>query len=177
MFEQVLFWLLGLGCVGTASMVILPPVNRRPVHAAIALVISFFFIAGIYVLLLAHLMAVLQVLVYAGAIMVLFLFVIMLLNLNEGELGKQRSTIPQAVGLAAVALIGVKFVILLYYAGDNIPSGAPPADARVMAAEGFGTVESVGHLMFTQYLVPFELTGILLLVAIIGALVLAKRTL
>ena len=76
-----------------------------------------------------------------------------------------------------MALIGVKFVILLYYAGDNIPAGAPPADARVIGAEGFGTVESVGHLLFTQYLVPFELTGILLLVAIIGSVVMAKRTL
>jgi len=177
MFEQVLFWLLGLGAFISASMVILPPLNRSPVHAALALVVSFFFMAGLYMLLLAHLMAVLQILVYAGAIMVLFLFVLMLLNLSPDELGVESMTWAHWVGLSGLAVIAVKVLLLLGTSGDNIPAGEPPGDAFLMNAEGFGTVESIGQLLFTQYLVPFEMTAILLLIAVIGAVVLAKRTL
>ena len=177
MFEQVLFWLLGVGALVSAAMVILPPLNKNPVHAALSLVISFFFMAGLYMLLLAHLMAVLQILVYAGAIMVLFLFVLMLLNLSEGELGVESMTWGHWIGLGGLSLVAGKVVTMLAASGDNVPAGEPPGDAMLMNAEGFGTVESVGHLLFTQYLVPFEMTAILLLIAVIGAVVLAKRTL
>ena len=177
MFEQVLFWLLGLGALISATMVILPPANRSPVHAALALVISFFFMAGLYMLLLAQLMAVLQILVYAGAIMVLFLFVIMLLNLSRDELGTQSMTAMHWIGLSGLALLTGQVIVMLNLAGDNIPAGEAPGDAFAMTAEGFGSVESVGHLLFTQNLVPFEMTAILLLIAVIGAVVLAKRTL
>lgn len=177
MFEFVLFWLLGVGAVITAAMVIVPPVSRNPVYAALALVVSFFFMAGLYMLLLAHLMAVLQILVYAGAIMVLFLFVIMLLNLSDEELGKQSSSMAQLVGLVAMILVGLKISWVVSYAADDVPAGSPPADALALADQGFGTMESIADLLYRNHVVPFELTGILLLVAVIGAVVLAKRTL
>ena len=176
MFELVLFWLLGLGAVGTASMVVLPPVSRNPVYAAIALVISFFFLAGLYMLLLAHLMAVLQILVYAGAIMVLFLFVIMLLNLSDDEQVKQTSSVAQLVGGGAMLLIAGKIAMILVYAGEA-PSGATPASSKELAAAQIGTMEGVSDALFGGHIVPFELTGILLLIAVIGAVVLSKRTL
>ena len=177
MLEQILFWLLALGATATALMVVVPPLNRKPVHAALSLVISFFFMAGLYVLLLAHLMAVLQVMVYAGAIMVLFLFVIMLLNLSDDELGRQRFTFAHWLGLFCVLFIGGKVSLTLLHSGSNLPAGESPQLATAIAAEGFGTVEVIGDALFRQHLVAFELTAILLLVAVIGAVVLAKRTL
>lgn len=176
MFELVLFWILGLGAVGTASMVVLPPVSRNPIYAAIALVFSFFFLAGLYMLLLAHLMAVLQILVYAGAIMVLFLFVIMLLNMSDEEHGEQSSSVAQLVGVVAMLFVTAKIGMILAYA-DEAPSGAKPADAAELAAAQIGTMEGVSDALYSAHLVPFELTGILLLIAVIGAVVLSKRTL
>jgi NADH-quinone oxidoreductase subunit J len=177
MFEQVMFWLFGAGAVVTAGMVVVPPFNRNPVYAALALVASFFCMAGLYMLLLAHLMAVLQILVYAGAIMVLFLFVIMLLNLSDSELGKQSSSVGQIVGVGAMAFIAVKMLLTLAVTADTLPHGAEPVGPQTLLRDGFGTVATVGDAMFRQYLVPFELTGILLLIAVIGAVVLAKRSL
>ena len=177
MFELILFWLFAVGAVGTASMVVLPPMTRNPVYAALSLVISFFFVAGLYVLLFAHLLAVLQILVYAGAIMVLFLFVIMLLNLEEGELGRQTTSWVQLAGAGAAVFIGVKAAILVTYSADNVPAGGVPPEALALSTSDFGTVHRIGDTLFRQYLVPFELTGILLLVAVVGAVVLAKRRL
>ena len=157
-------------------MVVIPPVSRNPVYAAIALVICFFFLAGIYMLLLAHLMAVLQILVYAGAIMVLFLFVIMLLNLSDEEQGKQASSIAQLIGIVAMLFVTVKIGLLLSYAGEA-PAGSKPAHADELAAANIGTMEGVSDVLFGSHIVPFELTGILLLIAVIGAVVLSKRTL
>jgi NADH-quinone oxidoreductase subunit J len=177
MFEQVMFWLFGAGAVVTAGMVVVPPFNRNPVYAALSLIASFFCMAGLYMLLLAHLMAVLQILVYAGAIMVLFLFVIMLLNLSDAELGKQSSSVSQVVGLLAMAFIAVKLLFTLATSADSLPHGADPVAPAALLSDGFGSVAVVGDAMFRQNLVPFELTGILLLIAVIGAVVLAKRTL
>ncbi|MCB9728381.1 MAG: NADH-quinone oxidoreductase subunit J [Deltaproteobacteria bacterium] len=177
MFEQVMFWLFGAGAVVTAGMVVAPPFNRNPVHAALALIASFFCMAGLYMLLLAHLLAVLQILVYAGAIMVLFLFVIMLLNLGDHELGKQSSSVGQMIGLVAMAFVTSKLVVTLATSADSLPHGADPAAPEALVRDGFGTVATVGDAMFRHYLVPFELTAILLLIAVIGAVVLAKRNL
>src|ERR671922_1554004 len=99
MAESILFWILAIGVVTAGAQVVL---RRNPVYAAMSLVACFFFLAGIYVLLSAHLIAILQVIVYAGAVMVLFVFVIMLLNLKEEELGEARWTAWKVVGVAAV---------------------------------------------------------------------------
>ncbi len=168
-FEQIIFWLLAVGTIVTAALVVLPPGGRNPLYGALLLIVSFFFIAGLYVLLFAHTMAVLQILVYAGAIMVLFTFVIMLLNLSKKELGDETKTLAKGLGIVAVVALGTKLVVMIQGQALNITAKPLP--------EGFGSVDSIADLLFTNYLVPFELTGILLLVAVIGAVVLAKRTL
>lgn len=168
MFIQIVFWLLALGAIVTAGLVVIGPGAKNPLYGAISLIISFFFIAGIYVLTLAHTMAILQILVYAGAIMVLFTFVIMLLNLSKQELGVETRTVAKGIGLIGVIAFGLKMVLVIDSTKFE-PAKTLPAD--------FGTVGSIGDLLFRDYLVPFELTALLLLVAVIGAVVLAKKTL
>lgn len=169
MLEWILFLALAGGAITSTILVVAPPTGRNPLYAALMLVVSFFFMAGLYVMLLAHLMAVLQVLVYAGAIMVLFMFVIMLLNLSDEELGKDRWTIGKSVGAVALGFIVTKVGLILSMSADKFNKGAIDPT--------FGTVDSVGDLLFRQFLFPFEMTSILLLIAVIGAVVLAKRTL
>jgi len=169
--EQIFFWLLAFGAVFTSILVVLPPGGKNPLYGALALILSFFFVAGIYVLLVAHLMAVLQIMVYAGAIMVLFTFVIMLLNLSKRELGEESKTVAQALGVAGMLVIAVKAVLLIEASADGI------SKRDMVLNAGFGTIESVGDLLMHDYLFPFELAAVLLLVAIVGAVVLAKRTL
>ncbi len=161
--EAVLFWAFAVCTVLSSGMVIL---SKNPINSAMSLVGTFFFLAGIYVLLWAHTIAVLQVLVYAGAIMVLFLFVIMLLSLTEANLGIARVTASRvAGGAAAVALLGVVAVALRRF----------PAPWQTLPDEqAFGTLAHVGKLLYTSYLLPFEVVSLLLLVAIVGAVVVAK---
>jgi NADH-quinone oxidoreductase subunit J len=142
-------------------------VARHPVHAAMSLVGAFFFLAGIYVVLVAHLVAFMQVLVYAGAVMVLFLFVIMLLSLGHEALERERHKAMQVAGaLGAVGLVAL-VALALRDVGD-LPF------ARI-DQQTFGTVKAVGRAIFTDYLLPFEATSLLLLVAIVGAVVVAKE--
>lgn len=169
MLPQIIFWLLAAGAIVTSAMVVLPVGARNPLYGALALVLSFFFVAGIYVLLLAHTMAVLQILVYAGAIMVLFVFVIMLLNLSPSEMGEEKKTVAKGIGAAAALLMGAKLVTAVE-ASKQLPEVRP-------LAPDFGTVDAIGDALFREFLVPFELTGVLLLVAVIGAVILAKRSL
>jgi NADH-quinone oxidoreductase subunit J len=161
--EGLVFLIFAIPLIVCAAGVL---VARNPVNAAISLVAAFFFLAGIYVLLLGHLLAFLQVLVYAGAIMVLFLFVIMLLTTGDDVFGQARIKAMQVGGVAGAA--GVLAVIVK--AVQDIPSRPFP----VVPAD-FGTVKAVGRLIFTQYLLPFEVTSLLLLVAIVGAVVVAKQ--
>lgn len=150
----------------TVMFVILMLVQKNPVTSAICLVASFFFLAGLYVLLQAHFVAVLQILVYAGAIMVLFIFVIMLLNLKDEELIKDRLTLARG---AVIALGGV----LIGYLGYRL-SHVNFAEPQKLS-ENFGSVTAMGEMLFNEsYFLPFELTGVLLLVGVIGAIVLGK---
>ena len=161
--EGVLFYPLAILTLVGAFAVIL---SRNPVYAAMSMVLTFFGIAGIYVLLAAELLAALQIIVYAGAIMVLVLFVIMLLNLTELEIGKQKLTVGAIVG-GAVALVGW---LALYTVFQALPNQEMPT----RLAANFGEVVGVGRLIFTEFILPFEATSILLLVAIVGAVVVAK---
>jgi NADH-quinone oxidoreductase subunit J len=155
-----LFYLFAILTVVAAAGVI---AARSPIYSAMSLVGTFFCLAGIYVLLLAHTIAVLQVLVYAGAIMVLFLFVIMLLSLGEA-VPPSKITIPKVVGgLSAVGL----FVLLVIATTPFVPVNAVPS-------AGFGTLQSIGAQLYTQWLAPFEAVSLLLLVAMVGAVVVAK---
>ena len=161
--EMVVFWIFAVPLLATAAGVV---VARNPVNAAISLVAAFFFLAGIYILLLAHLLAFLQVLVYAGAIMVVFLFVIMLLTTSDDGFGKSRVKVMQVGGfLGALGVLAVILRVIM-----ELPQSAMPVVGR-----DFGTVKAVGRLLYTQYLLPFEATSLLLLVAIVGAVVVAKQ--
>ena len=163
--ENVLFWVFAFGIVSSAFMVIL---NRNPIHSAMSLVGAFFFLAGEYALLWAHTIAVLQVLVYAGAIMVLFLFVIMLLSLSDADLQPGQVNLARVVGGASAAGLCVVMVdTLARTRGENHVMDA--AETPV-----FGTLAEMGRILYTQYLFPFEAVSLLLLVAIVGAVVVAK---
>jgi len=170
--EQWIFYLLALGTVVSAVCVVLPPVGRNPIHSAIALIVSFFFLAAIYALLGAHLLAGIQIIVYAGAIMVLFIFVIMLLNLSDDEIGESDFKMVKIVGALMVLFVFGK-LLTAFDVASTLSGKAPSLDAA--AQTGFGGVEEVGRLVYTAHMVPFELVGVLLLVAVVGAVVMAKR--
>ena len=161
------FLVLAALLVVTAFGVIL---QRHPVRSALSLVATLFLLAVMFVFLDAHLVALLQIIVYAGAIMVLFLFVIMLLNLQTEPREAGRWGLRLTAALAG-SLIAVHLVELARAKGTAAGpgmGGAVPPD--------FGVTAALGEQLFTRYLLPFEITSVLLLVAIIGAVVLAKRT-
>ncbi|MFP2962629.1 NADH-quinone oxidoreductase subunit J [Myxococcus sp. 1LA] len=162
--ELILFGAFALLTLLSAGTVIFA---RSPINSAMALVSTFFFLAGIYVLLWAHTVAVMQVLVYAGAIMVLFLFVIMLLNLGESPTRGKPTLARIAGGAATVGLFAALAIILL-----KVP--AEPATLSTGAQASFGTIATMGQVIFTQWLLPFEAVSLLLLVAMVGAVVVAK---
>ena len=161
--EGVMFYPLAILTLAGAFAMILA---RNPVYAAMSMVLAFFGIAGIYVLLSAQLLAALQIIVYAGAIMVLFLFVIMLLSLSEKDLGGQKLTVGAIVGGAAALL----FWVISYTVFEALPNQQMPTEL----AENFGQVVGVGRTIFAHFILPFEATSVLLLAAIVGAVVVAK---
>jgi NADH-quinone oxidoreductase subunit J len=163
--EAALFWFFAFITLSTSVYVVMA---RDPLHSALSLIGAFFALAGIYVLLGAHLLAALQILVYAGAVMVLFIFVIMLLNLKEEELGTSKPTAMKLVGGIGVGLGG----LLMYMAFLRPGKLGVPRD--VGGIGDFGTVEAVGRLIYGPYMLPFEVTSLLLLVAIVAAVVVAK---
>ena len=164
MVEAVLFYTFTALMVLAAGSVVL---NRQPVYSVLSLLVVMFCLAALFVMLGAYFVAGLQVLLYAGAVLVLFLFVLMLLNLEQDALARaKRFTLGGAGALAAGLLLAVLLRIF------QSPGQAAPAARLIPPA---GTVESVGRLLFTAYLLPFELTSFLILAAIIGAVTLAKR--
>jgi len=168
----VLFWVFAGLAVASALMCV---TRRSPVASALWLVVTLFQTAALFVLLDAQFIAVLQVLVYAGAIMVLFLFVIMLLNIGRAGPSDIKGPIGLAVATLLAGAVGLQLVVLLHAA----PAGALglPAGAVETAEQTQGMVAVVAWPLFGAYLVPFEVTSLLLLAAIVGAVVLAKRQL
>jgi len=159
-----MFYIIGGVAVLSALIMV---THKKPVSAAMSLIVTMVCLAGLYVILDAHLIAALQIIVYAGAIMVLFLFVIMLLNIQEkeGRLAKHRIFF-QFTWILAAGYVFINMVKLI--GGDSLP-------ARVEEGiNGFGTTKAVGEILFTDYLLPFEIASILLLAAIVGAVILAK---
>jgi NADH-quinone oxidoreductase subunit J len=165
--EAVLFYIFAIGVIAAGAQVVL---RRNPIYGALSLVGCFFFLAGIYLLLAAHLIAILQIMIYAGAVMVLFVFVIMLLNLKDEELGEQRLTAMKVVGI--VAVLATTFVIAWRGLGAAYPQG-PQVD-NALRISGFGTVREVGRVLYLSSVLPFEVTSLLLLVAVVAAVVVAK---
>ena len=141
--------------------------NRQPVYSVLSLLAVMFCLAALFVMLGAYVVATLQVLLYAGAVLVLFLFVFMLLNLEPESLARLRVATLRGMGTLAAALLLVQLLRIFL-----APGGVPALPA---ASAPSGTVESVGRLLFTTYLLPFELTSFLILAAIIGAVTLARR--
>lgn len=161
----LLFLLFAAMAIACALAVV---AQRNPLYSAIALIGVFVSLACLYVMLAAPFIAAVQVIVYAGAIMVLVVFVIMLLNVEEEERrrGRLKFLVPTAVVLSAI-LIGEVAFILVTVKDFSI---TPVADEA-----GVGLTHSVGSALFTKYLLPFEITSILLLMAIVGAMTLARR--
>ncbi len=160
---QFHFYLFGLIAVASALLFV---TRRSPVAAALWLVNTMFALAALYVMLDAQFVGAIQVLVYAGAIMVVFLFVVMLLNLGTGDLPDFRSNrIRLGAGVVAVAMLAE----LLVLSRGSLPriEANSVAEANVIAP--------VAELLFTEHLLAFEITSVLLLIAVVGAVVLAKR--
>ena len=163
MWEALFFWMCAIAAVGLGFLVIF---FRNPVHSAVALVGNMFTLAALFALLEAHFLAALQVLVYAGAIMVLILFVIMLLNIRDDELGAPKQTATKVVG-GVLMVWAVLMLVSIFGAVVPEPAATP--------ASTFGTITAIGRLVFSTYLLPFEVASILLLAAILGAVGIAKK--
>jgi NADH-quinone oxidoreductase subunit J len=160
----IMFYFFAGGVLLTALFLV---TTRKPVNAAISLVGTMLCLAGLFVLQDAHLMAVLMIIVYAGAIVVLMLFVIMLLNIGEKEGRKQIGKLRPLKQFFGICLAGLLFIKIGTLFDAGFPSGVNPSD--------FGTVKAVGRLLFTRFLLQFEMASLLLLAAIVGAVVLAKK--
>jgi len=168
--EGLIFYPIALiTLVGSIRMVM----SRNAVHSALWLVLVFFCFGGFYVLLQAEFVAAVQVIVYAGAIMVLFLFVIMLLRVDRAEELLARHRIQRVVGviLGFTLLAGIGVTVLV----NLLPGKVGERSLERIATDAGGNTQALAEALFTEYLLPFEVTSVLLLAAIVGAVVLAKR--
>lgn len=177
MFEQnisIAFqWLVFLG---TACFVILTSIlmvtRRNPIHSALFLALTFLLTAVLFLLLRNPFIAIIQVLVYAGAIMMLIVFVIMLLELKSELRSALRVSFSKGAAVVTVLLV----LLCLFFAVSREPKGASGEYTSEMVSQ-LGSIKVVGKLLFTDYLLPFEIVSILLVAAIVGAVVLAKERL
>jgi len=159
--ETVLFILFGAIAVCGAIMVV---TRKHPMASALYLILTLFAVAALFVLRQAHFLAAIQVIIYAGAVVVLFVFVIMLINVPEDRLPVERATTVPVLGVLAAGFFILESAVLARR--YSMPAGP---------ASEVGTVETVGRALFTDYLLAFEITSVLLLAAVIGAIALAKR--
>lgn len=164
MITQCLFWLLSFLAISFALMVV---ITKNPVHSVLYLVLTFFTIAGHYVLLNAQFLAAVHIIVYAGAIMVLFLFVIMLLNLN-------KETEPhKSIWLKASATVASGLLLLVLVGSMK---SAETLKTPTAFDSSIGLIHNLGKTLFSDFLLPFEVSSILLLSAMVGAVMLGKKS-
>jgi NADH-quinone oxidoreductase subunit J len=165
-FENILIIIFSAGAVVSAIMMI---TRRNPVNSVLFLVVNFFCISALYLFLRAQFIAIIQILIYAGAIMVLFLFVIMLLNLQDESKLTENITYKKITALLLSILLFAVLSITTYFGLKGKFQAINPV------AEQMGTVESAGKELYTTFSFPFELVSFILLAAIVGAIVLAKK--
>ncbi len=164
MISQYLFYFLSFLAVMSALMVVF---QKNPVYSVLYLIITFFSIAGHYFLLNAQFLAAVHVIVYAGAIMVLFLYVIMMLNLNKEDEPNKPMLAKVAAGIAGGALLLVLLAVLNNISGNTQANG--------IANTGVGLVENLGKVLFNDFLLPFEVSSVLFLASMVGAVFLSKK--
>ncbi|MCZ2356161.1 MAG: NADH-quinone oxidoreductase subunit J [Bacteroidia bacterium] len=161
---EVLFWVLSLfGLAGGFGLIL----SRNPMYSVLFLVLNMFCIAGLYLLLEAEFLAIIQLIVYAGAIMVLFLFVVMLLNLGKEDPTESKFDITK--GLAFI--LGIAFLGEMLY----ILTGVSKSIKTDITPFEFGKVELIGRSLMSSYLFPFEMISVILLAALMGAIVIARK--
>jgi NADH-quinone oxidoreductase subunit J len=169
MGQALAFYTLAAFILGFGVLVV---TARNTVHSIMFLVVDFLFVAGLYVLLGAQFLAAIQVVVYAGGIVVLYLFVVMLVNLKRPPEAHKDRRRRGRTGLVFALVVLVELAAVAAYKYVSPAAGLPPVTAM-----GPDNVAQVGTLLYTDYLVPFELASILLLVAMVGAIILARREL
>ena len=165
---EILFYLFSLVLVAAAVGVI---TARNPVHCALFLVLAFFNSAVIWLLMEAEFLAIVLLLVYVGAVMVLFLFVVMMLDINVAKM-REGFTRYAPLGILVAALVVVEIGSVVWVKSLG---GAAPEAAASVAVEGYSNTRALGELLYTKYLYPFELAAVLLLVAIVAAIALTMR--
>lgn len=164
--ESVLFYIFAAASVAGALLVVF---HKNPIASVLSLVLTLFSTAVLFIFLLAHFVAAIQILVYAGAIMVLFMFTVMFLNIREESLKFDAQNLPVKLGV---------LLLILFIFGCFASMGFKKSFSLNQSAslpESFGTVEGVGEVLFKDYLLPFELTSVLIVVAILGVVAIAKR--
>jgi NADH-quinone oxidoreductase subunit J len=166
--DNVVFWVFAPVAVGSGIAMLL---MRNAVHAALLLIVNFFCLAVMYLLLDAPFLFAVQIIVYAGAIMVLFLFVIMLLGVDREEDLRERLIGQRPIAVALGLAVAVEVAVAIR-AGVGLATKAPEGFDAVNAG---GNTQALARVLFTRYLLPFELTSVLLIVAAIAAMVLAQR--
>jgi NADH-quinone oxidoreductase subunit J len=159
---EILFWILAIASLFSALMVI---TSKNPVFSVIWLILTFFTISGHYVLLNAQFLAIVNIIVYAGAIMVLFLFVIMLMNLDKDTEPQKNRWLRLGGALAGGSLLLVLVAALR----------TTEARQTELGTGEIGLIQNLGHVLFTEYVLPFELSSVLFLTAMVGAVVIGKR--
>ncbi len=170
-FDQLLFYAFAAVAVLGALLVI---AQKNPIYSVLALIVSFFGLSGLYVLLEAPFVAVVQIIIYAGAIMVLFLFTVMLLNVPREDAAEWDRTHPfyRPWTMRVGAVLAVVMIVQLVWALSRTPGlGAGVADNR----PGVSSVAELGRVLFTDYMFAFEVTSILIIIAMVGAVVLARK--
>lgn len=163
MLAQYLFFFLSFVAVFSALMVI---IDKNPVHSVLYLIITFFAIAGHFFLLNAQFLGAVHIIVYAGAIMVLFLYVIMMLNLNK-EIEPHKKNIPKVIAVISAGLLMICLVAVLLGAERTMLPAA--RDSNI------GLVQNLGKVLFREYMLPFEISSVLFLAAMVGAVMLGKK--
>ncbi|WP_018675832.1 NADH-quinone oxidoreductase subunit J family protein [Riemerella columbina] len=162
--ELIVFYIISGLAVASAIYFV---ASKNPLYSILSLVVTFFSIAGLYILLNAQFLGIVQIIVYAGAIMVLFLYVLMMLNLKAQDEGKKHNVMKFA-GVFSAGLLLVGFLGMLKgYTGNQLPTSE--------VAQGVGLTKNLGQLLFNEYVLPFELASILILSGIVGAVLIGKK--